>query len=439
MSDYPRRAEFEQALSEVVFWFYAKFPFYALLLERCPIYINSNIPTLCVTRSSNTPPRMLINPKFFLTTEHNTPRSRTQQLFLIAHEVCHLVFRHLYRQEGRDGTIYNIAADCIINDMLRKEFEQAGYSDIPTNALYIEGLSDTYNSIDPNWTTEDLYELLIHKIKHKSIELDFDIGESGQDVSDSPRGEALSNKAEGIIRIRGNYNQDLNNDEKGGTAIRNENESFPEGEESTNHLVEAALQNAATRGLMPGNSEAVIKNLLRPKIVWTEQLRATFSTVISRDNITDASFRKPNRRFFHQDIYLPSGIGYKARIATAADISGSMCQCWEQALAEIDGMRKRYNTEIYHMWFDTEIKNAGWIQPDRPFSGSINGFGGTDFQCIFDHLYDTGVYREIDLLAIFTDMYAPFPDMAPSYPVIWVSFSDVKPPFGKLIEATSYA
>ena len=41
-----------------------------------------------------------------------------QQIFLIAHEVCHVAFNHIYRSEGKNEQIWNIATDAVINALL---------------------------------------------------------------------------------------------------------------------------------------------------------------------------------------------------------------------------------------------------------------------------------------------------------------------------------
>lgn len=41
--------------------------------------------------------------------------------FLFAHEVCHIAFDHIYRSEGKDEEVWNVATDAVINAMLKED------------------------------------------------------------------------------------------------------------------------------------------------------------------------------------------------------------------------------------------------------------------------------------------------------------------------------
>ena len=41
-----------------------------------------------------------------------------EQIFIFAHEVCHIAFDHIRRSEGKDPDIWNIATDGVINQFL---------------------------------------------------------------------------------------------------------------------------------------------------------------------------------------------------------------------------------------------------------------------------------------------------------------------------------
>lgn len=44
-----------------------------------------------------------------------------EQLFTLAHEVCHIAFNHIFRSENKDVETWNIAADSVINALLQSE------------------------------------------------------------------------------------------------------------------------------------------------------------------------------------------------------------------------------------------------------------------------------------------------------------------------------
>jgi len=88
--------------------------------------------------------RIWYNPAFIKTL---TP---DELKFLVAHEVLHCVYSHLGRRFDRDPKIYNMAADFVINAILK----EAGFS-LPKICLYKEEYL--------NWITEDVYDDLIEK------------------------------------------------------------------------------------------------------------------------------------------------------------------------------------------------------------------------------------------------------------------------------------
>ena len=47
--------------------------------------------------------------------------SENDQLFLMAHELCHIAFEHDRRGKRRDRLIWNDATDAVINQMLKRD------------------------------------------------------------------------------------------------------------------------------------------------------------------------------------------------------------------------------------------------------------------------------------------------------------------------------
>jgi predicted metal-dependent peptidase len=59
------------------------------------------------------------------------------------------------------------------------------------------------------------------------------------------------------------------------------------------------------------------------------------------------------------------------------------------------------------------------------------GGGGTDFAPVFEYVEQQGLAPQA--LVFLTDLYGPFPEREPHYPVIWVSTSSQVAPFGETI------
>lgn len=78
-----------------------------------------------------------------------------EQVFLLAHEVCHIAFDHIFRSEGKDHTIWNMATDAVINALLIKDGLQL-----------IKGGVDIKDAI--NHTSEEMYKKLYEEQKENS-------------------------------------------------------------------------------------------------------------------------------------------------------------------------------------------------------------------------------------------------------------------------------
>lgn len=77
---------------------------------------------------------LLYNPKFV------SGLSDKERTFLFAHEVCHVAFEHIFRSEGKDKQLWNIATDSVINALLKQDGLPMieGGVDIPEAVKYDE-------------------------------------------------------------------------------------------------------------------------------------------------------------------------------------------------------------------------------------------------------------------------------------------------------------
>ena len=96
--------------------------------------------------------KIYYNPEFLggLTTE--------EQIFILAHEVCHIAFNHISRRKDKDKNLWNIATDAVINQLLKKD-----------GLKMLDGLIDIPEAID--YDAETYYEKLLQEQKENP---DFD-------------------------------------------------------------------------------------------------------------------------------------------------------------------------------------------------------------------------------------------------------------------------
>jgi predicted metal-dependent peptidase len=78
--------------------------------------------------------------------------SEMEQVFLFVHELCHGAFEHMYRGEGKDADLWNIATDAVINALLQKH-----------GLPMIKGGVDIPEAV--NYDSEEMYNKLIEEKK----------------------------------------------------------------------------------------------------------------------------------------------------------------------------------------------------------------------------------------------------------------------------------
>lgn len=102
------------------------------------------------------------NPKFI------ESLTADEQLFIFAHEICHIAFNHIYRSEGKDRKIWNIATDAVINAFLKKD-----------GLPLVKDVIDIPEAI--NYDAEEMYEKLLEEKEQKQQQNEQGNGQSKQD------------------------------------------------------------------------------------------------------------------------------------------------------------------------------------------------------------------------------------------------------------------
>lgn len=194
--------------------------------------------------------------------------------------------------------------------------------------------------------------------------------------------------------------------------------------------VRQAAQVAKMRGRLPASLERLLGELLRPKIDWKAELRR-FVQQAARNDYT---WRKPNSRYIHAGLYLPSLYSEEMQpIVVAVDTSGSIGRDDLRAFAsEITAIAQECRpSRIHVLYIDTKVQKAEEFEPGDLIDLKPAGGGGTDFRPAFDWIEES--QTEAACLIYLTDMAGNFPSAEPDYPVLWVSTSDYQAPFGQTL------
>jgi predicted metal-dependent peptidase len=346
-------------------------PFFASILMKRQLIEDTTIPTAAVDQRG----QIYINPVWFDTL------SVDEIVFVLAHEIGHVIGQHALRRGARQPKKWNIAGDAWINDMLKA-------SNI---GQPIKGCVDMPGSKDT--TVDEIYN----------------------NLPDNPDGPGPGGTGDDIIER--------------GTPMTPEEATRIDAE--TRVEIAQAAQAAKAQGKMPTALAKIIADLIDPGTPWHEILER-YMTSFTRGDYT---WSRPNRRF--ADIaYLPSTgkVAEMGEIVVQVDVSGSISQ---RELAHYNGHMSRIieqcNPERVHvLYVDTQVCKHQVFEQGEEVTLEFYSGGGTDMEAGFDFIDKEGINPEV--FVCLTDGYTDFNvAKAPSYPVLWCISSDITAPYGENI------
>jgi predicted metal-dependent peptidase len=158
-----------------------------------------------------------------------------------------------------------------------------------------------------------------------------------------------------------------------------------------------------------------------------------FDVVQGKDYTT---WRKPNRRYLAQGLYMPSTIAESiGELVIGIDTSGSIDDATlSRFLSELVGIVKTTPPERVHLlWWDTIVQKHDIFMPDE-YDNMIAklkpaGGGGTLVEAVFDYI-KSDIQNQPVAAIIFTDGYTPYPSNPPPYPVLWGMTDNIVAPWG---------
>jgi predicted metal-dependent peptidase len=344
-------------------------PFFASILMKRKLIEDRTIPTAGVDQRG----QIYINPDWFETL------SVEEVVFVLAHEIGHVIGQHASRRGARTPKKWNVAGDAWINDMLKA-------ADIGTP---VKGVVDMPGSKDI--TVDEIYNSLPDDGNGP--------GGTGDDLIE--RGSPLT--PEEATRI----------------------------DAETRVEIAQAAQAAKAQGKMPSALAKIIADLIDPGTPWHEILERYMTSYVRGDY----TWSRPNRRF--ADIaYLPSTgkVTEMGEIVLQVDVSGSINQ---RELAYYNGHIARIieqcNPERVHvLYVDTGVCKHEIFEQGEEVKLEFYSGGGTDMEAGFEFIAKEGIDPEV--FVCLTDGYTDFNvDKAPNYPVLWCISSDINAPYGENI------
>jgi len=184
-------------------------------------------------------------------------------------------------------------------------------------------------------------------------------------------------------------------------------------------------------GLKSGNLKDLIKGLKKSYVDWKSVLQRK----VIGDHPENYTWKRPNRRFLHQDIYMPSverfGVG---DIYIWPDSSGSMSiEELKSVASEMRYIIQVIQPEnVYIVELDAAIHGIKHFpKGSTPEAFDFKGRGGTDPKPFFNYV---NKQANVHCAICLTDMGFDYNIKRPSYQTLFISTSGVEEaPFGTLI------
>jgi len=303
---------------------------------------------------------------------------------LILHETMHKAFRHLtvwqplYKKDPRRA---NMACDYVINLLIRDSDPSEQNVKLPDGGL----IDEQYRGMDAG----QIFKLLDKQQQKQQPQ-------SGQGESDG-QGDGGDNQGqesqEGFDEHDWESSQQLSEQEREALA---------------DEVDQILRQGTLLAGRMKGGVSRAISDLLEPTVNWREVMRDFVSSFANEHD--SSTWRRPNRRWVDQDVYMPSAVSEAmGEVVVAVDTSGSIgSEQLSMFLSEVMAVCRDISPERVHLlYWDTAVAQhetyergeyENMLQSTKPSGG-----GGTDVVCVPKYIKEKSIKPECVL--VLTDGY----------------------------------
>lgn len=321
-----------------------------------------------------------------------------QLRFVVLHEATHIAYQHMSVWKAlsdENAVLANVAMDFFVNLALSDHDAGRGFIEMPSVGVPVE---PKYRG----WSVKQIYDDLKKNGAGGAKPMDVHlVPKDGDGEATSEEAKKIADEIERLVR--------------------------------QGHSIKVQRQRLAGTG--SSGAAGAFGELLAPRADWRRVLREFMTeTVTDRD---EPSWRRPNRRYLHDDIYLPSldgeGMG---TLVIGFDTSGScfasdhMTRVVSELQAIVSDVRPSrvvvayWDTKVVaHQMFDHGGFDVAQIKP--------KGGGGTNAACLFDWLRTEHISPQA--VVQFTDGEVNSWGRS-TWPTIWAITGDARAPFGTTIK-----
>lgn len=304
-----------------------------------------------------------------------------ETIFLLAHEAMHLMLKHTFRMKNREHLSWNVATDIVINYLLIQE----KIGKFPKCGIHMPTIYEECNGLE-----ERIYE---HLVKNRHL---------------------CSEQMDEIVEAEGTVSE------------------LEEAKQLMETMVAQAAQTARAMGKLSKSMERFVNSILVKKVKYEDVIRQ----YIIKQQTSERTFSRLNRRFINQGLYLPTQTGESlGHIVTGIDCSGSVGEKeLNLYLGHMQRLKEDFDPEkMSIIYFDHNVTKVDIF--DRETDISIKGLpggGGTDYIPVFDYIETEGI--DVSLCIMVTDLMCDSFGDAPNYPVLWLTDNQAESvPFGDKI------
>ena len=385
-------------------------PFFACLALRLTVSESPAVETF-----SSDGVDLRVNP------EYCASLSDAQITSVLCEQVLHMGLGHIWRAPAAaDWRVWNRACD----QEARAILEEAGAETFPA-APGAEPVEARFKGL----AVEAIYRTLLAEVPPPAEDSGDGDGESGEAGAGAGNQSAQSAQADPVAG-----DQPGDGQPSPGEMEQPSQDGQAEAEQLRQEWAQAAQQAAELakgRGHVPASLVRLVRELTRPRVDWRAVLR-DFLRERAQD---DWSWCRPNTRYADAEFILPALHSERAgRIVFAVDTSGSI---GEHLLAAFRAEQQWCLDELQpealvDICCDAVVQQVREYCPGDAIERQATGGGGTDFRPVFGLLAEKAVPPVC--LVYLTDLDGEFPAEEPGYPVLWVTTSDRRAPFGRTVK-----
>ncbi len=344
-------------------------PYFGTLVTRLEMKINNNIASV-----------RPLGDTLEYNDEYLDVLSSDEVMSILANSAMHQALFHTERGAGKVGSVWHLASDYAINDLLME------------NGFVLPPLAN-YSSRFERLYAEQIYTTLLGELDLQEDEVEEREQQESEEIGEEEIPQELLSQ------------------------------------EAYEMILEQLGAKMEKQGEIPKGIDRFVERRQLAQISWRDELYR----YVNAHAKSDYRMFPPSKKHLYRGIALPSIHGEELKIAVAIDTSASiddeLLRLFLSELYEIMQIFPHYIIELIEC--DAKIQNTQRLTPLEPLVPTLKGGGGTDFRPVFDYIEE--INEDFKFLIYFSDGQGNFPNYLPMIDTLWVMSEICEVPFGEVL------